>query len=96
MLRFRHRRWSDEARQDVEQQVWTDRSDCHFGGSRPWFFCRCGRRVGKLYLGSSPVWACRGCYGLAYASQHEDAKGRGILRAQRIRARLGGDTADWF
>ena len=22
---------------------------CHFGGGRPWFRCRCGERVGRLY-----------------------------------------------
>src|SRR4051794_22024053 len=23
---------------------------CHFGGKRFWFQCRCGRRVGRLYI----------------------------------------------
>jgi hypothetical protein len=37
----------------------------HLGGTRFWFVCCCGRRVGRFYLppGQS-VFACRGCYNL--------------------------------
>jgi hypothetical protein len=68
-----------------------------FGGGRPWFRCTatadgryCGRRVAKLYLGGSAVFACRQCYGLAYASQLESLRHRGIGKARKIRMRLGG------
>jgi hypothetical protein len=74
--------------------VWTP---CHFGGGRPWFRCTaaadgryCGRRVAKLYFGGSAVFACRQCFGLAYASQRESLPHRGIARARKIRMRLGG------
>jgi len=33
-----------------EQRVRIVRTQCHLGGSRPWFRCCCGRRVAKLYL----------------------------------------------
>ena len=76
--------------------VWTR---CHFGGARPWFRCvayvggrLCGRRVAKLYLCETPVFACRQRRGLAYASQSENPRYRAISRAQKIRMRLGGSA----
>lgn len=66
--------------------VWTR---CHLGGARPWFRCNasvggraCGRRVAKLYL-RGHVFACRQCYGLAYASQSET---RGIARSAKVKS----------
>ena len=54
---------------DVSPTCW------HLGGRRPWFICSvrangryCGRRVAVLYL-AGELFACRKCYGLAYASQ---------------------------
>ena len=59
----------------VEQRVPVTWTPCHLGGQRPWFVCAarvngryCGRRVAVLYL-AGEVFACRKCYGLAYASQ---------------------------
>ncbi len=79
------------------QPVPIDWTSCAFGGRRPWFICSasvdnraCARRVAKLYLGSSPIFACRHCHQLAYASQFEPIGNRGILKAMRIRMRLGG------
>jgi len=42
----------------------------HFGGVRWWFRCRCGLRVGRLYLPPSggPTFACRTCHALTYRS----------------------------
>lgn len=75
---------------------------CHFGGHRPWFCCtarpsglRCNRRVAKLYLGAAPLFACRACLGLTYASQTESPRFRNISRSRKIRVQLGG-TADLF
>jgi hypothetical protein len=59
-------------------------------GSRAWFICPaagCGRRVANLYGGD--IFASRHCYQLAYASSREDAAGRAMRRADRLRARLG-------
>jgi hypothetical protein len=41
------------------------------------------------------LFACRHCYELAYASQQETTHERGLLRIQKIRARVGG-THDIF
>jgi hypothetical protein len=83
----------------VEQRlplVWTR---CHFGGARPWLRCTghsdgqaCGRRAAKLFLCPPPLFACRPCCGLAYASQQEIPRHRAISRAQKARMRLGGNA----
>src|SRR6266699_2258162 len=78
VLMFRSRNWGETEWKSVEQRVPITWTMCHLGGRRPWFLCsayaggrRCGRHVAKLYLGGNPVFACRHCYGLAYASQQE-------------------------
>jgi hypothetical protein len=81
----------------VEQFVPITWTACHFGGRRAWFCCTghsggqyCGRRVALLY-GAGERFACRRCYGLAYASQQESLRYRGFGKAQKIRIRLGGN-----
>jgi hypothetical protein len=49
----------------------------------------CGRRVIKLY-GAGRLFACHHCYQLAYVSQQEPARRRGLRKSQKIRMRLGG------
>ncbi|MBK1720320.1 hypothetical protein [Thiocystis violacea] len=69
-----------------------DWTDCTYGGARPWFRCPatgCGRRVAKLYLGGSGLFACRHCYRLAYDCQRETDDDRATRRAETIRQRLG-------
>ena len=95
MLKYRSRGYGEDWR-NVEQQVPIAWTSCRFGGERPWFLCStqsngtyCGRRVTKLY-GAGRLFACRHCYGLAYASQQESAHERGLLKSQNIRMRLGG------
>ena len=86
-------------RKSIEQRVPLVWTKCHFGGARPWFRCSasvggrpCGRRVAKLYLRDAPVFACRHCCGLVFASQQEIPRHRAISRAQKLRMRLGGSA----
>lgn len=81
----------------VEQHVPITWTACALGGRRPWFLCtayaggrRCDRRVAKIYLSNSPIFACRHCNDLAYASQFEQIGYRGIGQAMKIRMQLGG------
>jgi hypothetical protein len=97
VLSFRARSYESAEWKLVEQHVPIIWTACHLGGGRPWFRCTatangqyCGRRVAKLYLGGCPLFACRRCYGLAYASQHESPRFRSISRSRKIRMRLGG------
>ena len=62
---------------------------CHFGGGRPWFRCRCGERVGRLYCGGMFI-GCRHCYGAVYECQRRGDKGRKHQQASKIRLSLGG------
>ncbi len=77
------------AQRSWELTTTLDWTACHYGGRRPWFVCpRCGVRVAILY--AADQYACRRCHGLAYRSQREHLYGRALLKAQRIRCRLGG------
>jgi hypothetical protein len=94
-LRYRARSYEEDW-SNVEQQVPIDWKPCLDGRKRPWFICSvyangvyCERRVRKLY-GAGRLFACRHCYNLAYASQHESLRYRGLGKARKIRARLGG------
>jgi hypothetical protein len=75
-------------RQHVSQRVGIDRTRCNFGGARAWFLCTCGRRCAVLYC-RERNFSCRRCLGLAYQTQREHVSGRGFLRYERIRRRLG-------
>jgi hypothetical protein len=81
----------DGARLIVRNQViglW--KAGCRFGGQRLWFKCSCGRHVATLYSPNAGPWACRHCYQLTYAMRQAIPRDRHLLRAQRIRDRLGG------
>ena len=78
----------------TEQRVSITSTNSNFGGRRPWFICSvrsntqyCGRRVAVLYL-AGESFACRKCYGLAYASQQGGLLFRNLRKAQSIRMRL--------
>jgi hypothetical protein len=98
VLIYRARSWATTEWKSIEQRVPITWTACHLGGRRPWFVCSvrsngryCGRRVAMLY-GASELFACRRCYGLAYASQQESVHHRAIGKAQKIRMRLGGSA----
>ena len=93
---YRARGWGDGEWKPLEQRVPITWTACYFGGHRPWFVCSvysggryCGRRVALLY-GAGELFACRRCYGLAYASQREASYFRDVDKAQKIRIELGG------
>ncbi len=79
--------WVDGER--VRERVALDRTQCNYGGDRPWFRCPgCRRRVALLYGG--PRFRCRQCHGLAYRSTREDALTRAFGRANDLARRAGG------
>jgi hypothetical protein len=99
VLMFHARRGGHTEWKSVEQRVPVTWTACHLGGRRPWFCCPvyssgryCGRRVALLY-GAGELFACRRCCGLAYASQQEALRERGLGKAQKIRMRLGGSPS---
>jgi len=70
------------------ERIVVQRTRCHFGGSRPWWFCpRCGRRCAILYGGRR--FLCRHCHGIRYRSQNESKSERLLRRAEILRARMG-------
>ncbi len=98
VLVFRSRSSPDSEWKSVEQRVSITWTACHLGSRRAWFRCTvssggqyCGRRVALLY-GAGELFACRRCYGLAYASQRAIPRDRNLAQARKIRARLGGDA----
>ena len=67
-------------------------TDCHYGGHRPWFVCRCcSSRYAVLYFGKAGI-TCRGCNDLLYPSQKETEAARAIRKAQKLGIRLGFGT----
>jgi hypothetical protein len=101
VLMYRSRSYGDAEWKSVEQKVPITWTTCHLGGRRPWFICSvysggryCGRQVALLY-GAGKLFACRRCYGLAYASQHEALHHRGLGKAQKIRMRWVAARACW-
>jgi hypothetical protein len=103
VLTYQTRSWQAAEWNTITQRVPITWTDCHFGGRR-WFICSvfndgryCGRRVAVLY-GAGTYFACRRCYGLAYASQQEAVRERGLIKAQKILMRLGAkpDVLDLF
>jgi hypothetical protein len=93
VLSFQARDWNSETWKAVNQRVPIGWTFCHLGGRRPWFCCtRCGRRVAKVFLGGCAFFACRHWYGLAYESQLESVRLRGLGKARKIRMKIGGDA----
>jgi hypothetical protein len=61
----------------------------HFGGTRPFFVCKCGRRVLQLFRPGNNSWRCRQCYDLTYATRQVGLRHRMILKGVKVRERLG-------
>ena len=78
---------ADETRQ-LRYLVPIEYTECHFGGTRPWFRCpgpdgrTCGERVGKLYgPPRGDRYLCRECYDLGYQSSR--SSGNEMDRAEQ-------------
>jgi hypothetical protein len=104
VLTYQTRRRPATEWKPISQRVPITWTDCHFGGRRPWFICSmysngqyCGRQAAVLY-GAGDYFACRQCHSLAYATQQESIRERGLLKAQKILIRLGAkpDVLDPF
>jgi hypothetical protein len=57
---------------EVVLPISIERTECHFGGERPWFQCpECHSRKAKLYKppNGADRFLCRDCHGLLYRSQ---------------------------
>ena len=89
-------RWRSEGT-SCQQTIYLTTTGPNFGGKRRWFVCdQSGDRVRKLYW--CPVqgrvgggWYGRRAIGLTYYSQRLSRSDRPMLRAQRIRRKLGSD-----
>ena len=93
-LSYNYRRRTDEEWIAVEEPIRLTRTQCNYGGERPWFICpgaSCYRRVAILY-GAGKYYLCRHCYNLVYASQRWDPGDRLMEKARSIRMRLGGSV----
>jgi hypothetical protein len=74
----------------VDQQIRVSWTRCHFGGTRPWLHCLCGRRVARLFKGLSGYY-CRQCSdNPRYASQTKSKQRRLAFAAGKLRLRLNG------
>jgi hypothetical protein len=82
---------SDNRNEPVRVTIPITWTECHLGGSRPWFKCNCGRRVGTLFE-FHQFYVCRTCHGLNYEAQQFSRKRRKrtIFPGFRIREHLGG------
>jgi hypothetical protein len=93
ILSYRIQTADDVRTPPVQQEIPILGTRCNFGGARPWFHCvACNRRVAKLFLAAPDGFRCRHCYGLAFESQREPLRLRGLTMARKIRALLGGDA----
>lgn len=74
---------------DGLQSLNISKTDCHFGGGRPWFQCpRCNRRKGILYLRLNS-FACRLCQQVTYKTQSRDVCDRAWMKQRSIERSLG-------
>jgi len=81
----------DKEWEAVDQPVNITWTPCHYGGSRPWFFCpECDRRAAVIY-GAGKYFLCRHCHTLVYQSQNSNKADRLMATARKIRRRLGAD-----
>ncbi len=77
--------------QSFDYPVPVERTQCRYGGSRPWWRCpRCRSRRAVIYgVASDGRFGCRYCMRLGYSSETEDALSRLWRKQRKLEARLG-------
>ena len=85
--------WEDGLIRLPNQIVQTVGISWRFGGQRFYFLCECGRTVEKLHAFRDRPWRCRHCHQLTYATRQALPRHRHIVKAQKIRERLGGSLS---
>ena len=77
--------YSSGQQQSINQTFYLSKTFCNFEGSRYWFICSCGKRVGILYKPSfSDTFACRHCYNLTYQSRNRSGFEKQMGKAPSI------------
>lgn len=88
ILTYRIKRLPDRDWQPIRERVSLTSSPCHYGGSRPWFFCPgCGRRRAVLYS-EDGRFRCVKCHDLTYSSTREEPWNRASRRADKLRQKV--------
>ncbi len=74
--------------QEVQEEIYFDKTECNYGGVRKWFECpTCMNRVAVLYLNKGR-FECRKCSDVVYGSQQESDLDRLTRKARTIRHKL--------
>lgn len=96
-LIYKYRSAGEDEWRDVNEFVPFAFTDQHLGGRRRWFQCKSCRRLCAVLYGGTH-YRCRKCWNLAYQTQNEDPASRAIMKAGKLRKRLGGSecTEDPF
>jgi hypothetical protein len=76
------------------QRVQLLRTPCRYGGSRQWFRCSCGRRVGVLFDAGGGFF-CRLCLRLRYESQLATGRNTNGYESRQWHCKLR-DLAFWI
>ena len=67
---------------------------CYYGGRQTYFLCPlCASRRVSVYWDQGDGWGCRGCLGLAYATEQMGVTRRKVAKMYRLADRVGLDLA---
>ena len=73
--------------EEVQQTIQMTYTDLNFGGSKAWFLCECGKRVGTLYF-TGRWFLCRHCGEVHYASKYESELERITFKMTKLVVQL--------
>jgi hypothetical protein len=80
---------------DASQTIRRADTDCHYGGTRPWFCCpACQRRVALLYMRGGR-FACRKCQRVSYTTQSQSSYDRICSLYHRLADQLEDGKPKW-